>query len=74
MQRVGCVKGASRVNLCGVVVGQVLTKNNLGDERTEGGLNDWGGCEWDSCGDCKDLFGFATDEDLVRFFDDFLFP
>ena len=45
--------GASRVNLGGVVVGQVLTKNknNLGDERIEGGLNDWGGCEWDGCGD-----------------------
>ena len=51
--------GAPRVNLGGVVVGQVLTKNNLGGERIEGGLNDWGGCEWDRCGDCKDLFGFA---------------
>ena len=51
--------GAPRVNLGGVVAGQVLKKNDLGDERIGEGLNDLGGCEWDGCGDCKDLFGFA---------------
>ena len=51
--------GAPRVNLGGVVAGQVLKKNNLGDERIGAGLIDLGGCEWDGCGDCKDLFRFA---------------
>ena len=38
------VSGASRVNL-GVVAGQVLKEDNLGDGRIGVGMNNLGGCE-----------------------------